>query len=99
MYRTIALAKTGISFLRNFEAIAEFLEGRADIHQFGGDDAEAKLTHAKEIAAQAEREIGSGFHLMNAQSVVTLWSLLYIREFCEIIFSELDGKRTRCLAS
>jgi hypothetical protein len=83
MYRTIALAKTGISFLRNFEAIAEFLEGRADIHQFGGDDDEAKLTHAKEIAAQAEREIGSGFHLMNAQSVVTLWSLLesFVRSF------------------
>lgn len=81
--RTIFLAKTGISVLRGFGTIAEYLEGRPDMHQFGGENAEAKLAHTKEIADYAEREIECGFPAMNAQSVVALWSLLesFVRSF------------------
>ena len=74
--RTMFLAKTGISVLHNFGELADFLEGTPDMYQFGGEDAEAKLAHTREIAGHAEREIESGFPMMNAQSVVTLWSLL-----------------------
>ena len=83
MERTIFLAKTGISVLPNFGAIAEFLEGSPYNRQFGGEDAEAKLAHTKELAAHAEREIESGFPMMNAQSVVALWSLIetFVRSF------------------
>lgn len=74
--RLVHLAVHGIENLVHQEAVAEALHGVSDLLTHDPAESQKRLEAARRQAALARAEVNSGFRLLHAHSIISLWGLL-----------------------